>query len=121
MEKKEEFKKFVKSKPELAEYVNKGEMSWQKFYEMYDLYGDDRSVWNKYNNVGNSINTGKTSNMNKLNDIMKGVNMDSIQEHIGTAQKALSFVQELTSKNVSNVVKDVSTKSPRPINKFFGD
>ena len=37
---KEEFKLFVSSHPELIKYVNKNEMTWQKFYDMYSLYGD---------------------------------------------------------------------------------
>ncbi len=118
MDKKEEFKKFVKTKPELIDFIKNGDMSWQKFYELYDLYGDDRNVWNKYNNIKKESNI----NFGKINDIIKGVNMDSIQEHIGTAQKALGLVQELTNKGASNISKVTKgPQSPRPINKFFGD
>ena len=46
--KQEEFKNFVRTKPELIKYVQNGEMTWQKFYELYDLYGTDESFWNKY-------------------------------------------------------------------------
>ena len=42
---KSEFKEFVKNNPRLLTYVNKNEMSWQKFYEMYDMYGSDNEVW----------------------------------------------------------------------------
>ena len=45
---KEEFKKFVSSHPELTNYVNKNEMTWQKFYDMFSLYGKDSEVWNNY-------------------------------------------------------------------------
>ena len=41
MSKKDEFKHFASLHPELNEYVRNGEMSWQKFYEMYDIYGED--------------------------------------------------------------------------------
>ncbi len=119
MDKKEEFKKFVKTKPSLIDHINNGDMSWQKFYELYDLYGDDRSVWDKYG----SIKKESGMNIGKINDLIKNVNMDSIQEHIGTAQKALGFVQELTNKGASNVSKVAGKgpSAPRPINKFFGD
>ena len=43
--KKEEFKEFVKKNPKLITYVNNNEMTWQKFYEMYDLYGESNEVW----------------------------------------------------------------------------
>ena len=35
------FKSFVKKNPKLITFVKNGSMSWQKFYELYDLYGED--------------------------------------------------------------------------------
>ena len=46
--KKEEFKEFVKKNPRLITYVKNNEMTWQKFYEMYDLYGETNDIWNEY-------------------------------------------------------------------------
>ena len=48
---KEDFKRFVRSHPELVNYVNKGTMSWQKFYEMYDIYGESNSIWKEYQTI----------------------------------------------------------------------
>ena len=42
-----DFKSFVRERPSLANYVNKNEMTWQKFYEMYELYGANNSIWDK--------------------------------------------------------------------------
>lgn len=113
MANKENFKAFITKNPTFASYVNSGEMSWQKFYEMYDLYGEESSVWDKYT----SIETPK-ENRTSLNDIIKNVDIDSIKEHINTAQKALDFVQELTSKTSGSAP---SVVEPRPLNKFFED
>ena len=116
MTNKENFKKFVSSKPSLATYVENGSMTWQKFYEMYDLYGENSEVWDKYLNKNRESNNA----FPKINDLIKNVDLNSIKEHISTAQKALDFVQELTSKDsVNKVAKTVV--SPRPINKFFED
>ena len=116
MANKEEFKKFVSSKPKLASYVENGSMTWQKFYEMYDLYGDDSEVWDKYLDRNNEAK----NSFPKINDLIKNVDLNSIKEHISTAQKALDFVQELTSKDsVQKITKTVV--SPRPLNKFFED
>lgn len=112
---KEEFKTFVRNNPSLNKYVTDGSMTWQKFYEMYDLYGKDNSVWDDYR--GSKTNT--TATVSKINDIIKNVDMDSIKEHINTAQKALDFVQELTSKTTSPVSK--APIEPRPLTKFFED
>lgn len=111
MSKKDEFKQFVAKKPNLASYIENGQMSWQKFYELYDLYGENNSVWDNYDR--------KSGGVTKINDLIKNIDMNSIKEHIATAQKALDFVQELTSKT-----PDVPSKAPvtpRPLNKFFED
>ena len=46
----DDFKNFVKDNPILINYVKKGEHTWQEFYELYDLYKDDKKVWDKYLN-----------------------------------------------------------------------
>lgn len=119
--KQEEFKNFVRTKPELIKFVQNGEMTWQKFYELYDLYGNDEKVWNKYilderSPVEDSIS--------KITNMVKNVNVDSIKSHINTAQKAIDFVTDLTKKNdVSNPAQNLAKGpvSPRPLNKFFED
>ena len=45
---KENFKSFVKKNPKLVKYVKNGESSWQKFYEIYDLYGESDEAWREY-------------------------------------------------------------------------
>ena len=110
---KENFKEFIRVNPSFASYVNSGEMTWQKFYEMYDLYGPDHNVWDKYKSIK------EQREMPKINDLFKKIDVDSIKEHISSAQKALDLVQELTAKGSSDVTTNVVT--PRPLNKFFED
>lgn len=116
MANKEDFKRFVSTKPELADYIEKGQMTWQKFYELYDIYGEDSTVWDNYNRKDTVNNNG---GVNKINDLFKSVDINSIKEHINTAQKALDFVQELTSKGTPSTSS--SPVSLRPLNKFFED
>ena len=111
---KEEFKVFAKSHPELLNYIKSGEMTWQKFYEIYDIYGEDESAWKPY------LSQDKV-NISSIKDLIKNIDTKSIQNHINTAQKAIGVVQELASKKG---VEDVITKgplSPRPIAKIFED
>ena len=111
---KESFKIFAKDHPELLNYIKSGEMTWQKFYEIYDIYGDDETAWKPY------LNSSKI-NINSLKDIIKSIDTKSIQEQITNAQKAIGIVQDLTSKKG---VEDIVTKgpiSPRPISKIFED
>lgn len=114
MASKENFKAFITKNPSFASYVNSGKMSWQKFYEMYDLYGEENSVWEQYQNP-----ILKEERKTSLNEIIKNVDIDSIKEHISSAQKALDLVQELTS-TISPSPK-INNITPRPLNKFFED
>ena len=119
--KQEEFKNFVRTKPELIKYVQNGEMTWQKFYELYDLYGTDESIWNKYILRDRS---GVEDSISKITNMVKNVNVDSIKSQINTAQKAIDFVSDLTKKNPTSNIAENLTKgpvSPRPLNKFFED
>lgn len=119
MNKKEEFRNFVKTKPELINHIKNGSMTWQKYYEIYDIYGDNIDAWSKYTKEEVSSSTREIPS--KLSEIMKSVNMDSIQEHISTAQKALGFVQELAGTGKTPTAAPKGPTVPRPINKFFED
>lgn len=119
--KHEEFKNFVRTKPELIKYVKDGSMTWQKFYEIYDLYGTDEKVWNKYLN---SDRVGVDESISKISQMVKSVDVDSIKSHINTAQKAIDFVSDLTKKNPTpDLTKTIGSGpiKPRPLNKFFED
>ena len=114
MDKKSAFKEFVSHHPELLTYIKNKENTWQDFYEIYDIYGEDESTWNKY---FNSVEDDKNSSLSELTSLFKNINMENVQKHISNAQKAVSLIQELTSKSSSNII----SKTPRPITKFFGD
>ena len=115
MDKKEEFKAFVKKHPELVGYVRDKKNTWQDFYEMYDMYGDDENAWSKYQEEDRALPLAELTN------IVKGINMDNIQKHINNAQKVIGVIQELTNKTPTNNIVQNIPKTPRPITKFFGD
>ena len=111
MSKKEEFKVFVKEHPELIRYVKSGDMSWQKFFEIYSIYGKDKNIWNKYFKEENNINVSDLINM------IKNVDLDSLQKNINNISKALNLVQSLITKEEINI----DTYTPRPLYKKFED
>lgn len=120
MNKKDEFKNFARLHPELVTYIKNGEMTWQKFYEIYDIYGSSDSAWSSYFTTTSSSST--TDAVGAFTDKIKNIDMNSIQEHIKTAQKALNLVSELTGKSETTSPLTASVpKVPRPINQFFED
>ena len=113
---KESFKLFAKNHPILLDYIKSGDMTWQKFYEIYDIYGEDEQAWSPYlSKSSNKIN------LNSLKDVIKNIDTKSIQNHINNAQKAIGVVQELATKKtgVDEVIK--GPLNPRPITKIFED
>lgn len=126
MTKIDEFKSFVTKHPELIKFVNNGKTSWQKFYEMYDLYGESANAWNEYINLeDNATLDDRAFDLSTLPKILKNIDMNTIQKHIGTAQKAINLFQEFATKGASNSASTIGKikgpTAPRPINKFFED
>lgn len=108
MNKKEDFKMFVRNHPSLAKHVNNGSMTWQKFYEMYDMYGESNSVWDDYLNVSTSSG---------LFDFVKNMDFDTIQTGVNSVQRVISLLQEMVDKK--NTTEE--TYTPRPLYKHFED
>ena len=122
---KEEFKAFVRTKPELISYVSKGDMTWQKFYEIWNLYGDDAKVWDKYKEpttTSSNVNkSGESFSFSSLIDSIKKVDMDSVQRGIGSMQKAIELLQGLTTKGSTTSSSAASSYQPRQLFKKFED
>ena len=115
MDKKEEFKKFVRKNPEFSDYVNKGDISWQQLYEMYDLYGADSKVFDKYR---------KSSNVdfNKIKDTSKNIDVNKLEESINNAKKSLEIISALVGTKATNIASNpINPSKASDINKVFGE
>lgn len=108
---KEQFKEFVQKNPHLADYVENNTMTWQKFYELYDVYGENKEIWQKYLNKNNR----------NINNFFDKVDPDAIQKHIESAQKALDIFSEIANKTSENITNNIKPSIERPLSKFFGD
>ena len=104
----EDFKSFVKKNPSLIKYVNNGSMTWQKFYEMYNLYGEENSVWKDYIGVATGLGVGE------LLSYFKNINLDSIQNGVNNIQRVLGVLGDIKSTPKEEY-------KPRPIYKHFDD
>ena len=123
---KDDFKRFVRSHPELIRYVNNGEMSWQKFYEMYDIYGENNTVWLKYQSQDNNdirstsepkitaATVGDTS-LKDLFNMVKKIDLESVRKGAEGLQKAIALVQDFGSTKSNN------SYQARPLYKHLED
>lgn len=120
MSKVDDFKTFVKKNPKLLKYVKNGESSWQKFYEIYDLYGEEESAWKDY--LGLATVTAAAATTTSFADVLnwvKTINLDSVQQGVNNLQRVLGVVQDLSSKDDKKA--STSEYKPRPMYKHFED
>ena len=116
METKEKFKDFVKNNPILLKYVKDGKMTWQQFYEIYDLYGEDKEAWKDY--LVRDTAPAKTTTTFDLANFIKGLDLDGIQNGVTSLQRVLSLLQDMSSNKTNT---QTNTYKPRPIYKHFDD
>ena len=122
---KEDFKRFVRSHPELVNYVNSGKMSWQKFYEMYDIYGENNSIWQNYQQTRNTETKAETTSkisstvgdtsLKDLFNMVKKIDLESVRKGAEGLQKAISLVQDFGS------TKPTNNYQARPLYKHLED
>ena len=117
---KEEFKEFVQKNPKLVEFVKKDEMTWQKFYDMYNLYGENNEVWDKYikEDIKETTKVGIAGlTLSEVFNWIKSLDLDGLQEGIGNVQRVLGVVQDFSNKgNTQN-----NNYRPKPLYKHFDD
>ena len=108
MDRKSEFKEFVRKYPSFASFVQNKNTTWQELYELWDMYGDDDKVFSRYKTVGTDLN-------NVINGI-KNINMDSVKKNLNSIEKGIKLLQDFVKKEDT-----VPTYEPRPIFKRFED
>lgn len=118
-----DFKNFVSKNPGLLKYVKEGSMTWQKFYEMYDLYGEKEEVWREYISLPKKEVVAQTATQAMgFTDILtwlKTADLSKVEEGINSVQRVIGVLQDLGTSGNSET-KTTSYK-PRPLYKHFED
>lgn len=121
MTKIEEFKSFVKKNPILVNYVKENKMSWQNFYELYDIYGEDNNIWNEYLKKEevkqNNINKSNNITFNSVMDMVKNIDANKLQDNLTSIQKAIDLFGGMLTKNEPST----NDYKPRPIYRRLDD
>lgn len=118
MDKIGQFKDFVKNNPKLISYVKKGEMTWQKFYEIYDLYGEENDIWDEYIKSSTVANAStQTSSLTDIFSWLKNIDLNKMQEGINSVQRVVGVLQDFGDKEEVHKTE----YKPRPLYKHFED
>lgn len=107
------FKTFVKSNPTFANYIKDGTMTWQKFYELYDMYGEESTIWDEYR-----TKSQKSTTLNDVISLAKNIDVDKLQDGVNSLSKAVGLFSDLFASKSST---KVDTYKPRAIYKRFDD
>lgn len=90
---KESFIKYARNHPEFANYVLNGKVTWQQLYEIYEIYGEDNNIIDNYNSNNIDLNSFKD-----VFKVIKNIDLDSIQNSIGSLQKTIGLIQDIGGK-----------------------
>lgn len=118
---KETFKVFARNHPELATSVLKNNVTWQKLYELYEIYGENSQVWDGYFSKQVTISdktTAFSSSFKDLFNTVKNIDLDSVQKGVTNLQKTIGLLQDIGFSSASS---KIPTYEPRPIHKYFED
>ena len=115
-----EFKEFVKKNTSLINYVEKGETTWQKLYELYDLYGENSNVWDKYLKTTSDA-TSSSSNFKDLVNMIRGVDLNTVQNCLESIDKAIDAFKGIIPAASNNASPNINNYEPRPTYKYFED
>lgn len=116
---KESFKIFARNHPELATQVINDKISWQKLYELYEIYGEDGNVWNKY--ISNNNELTNFSNQASIKDIInmiKNIDLDSVQKGVNNLQKTIGLLQDI---GIGKTSTETNISEPKPLYQYFED
>ncbi len=121
---KETFKTFARLHPELGRRVMGGDTSWQKLYELYDIYGENSHIWDDYFQNATRLlsgaattTEGAVASFSDLFNTIKNVDLESVQKGVTNLQKTIGLLQDLGLGSK----RSVPDYEARPMYKYFED
>lgn len=110
---KETFKLFALKHPELASSVLKSKTSWQKLYEIYDIYGEESTVWSQF-----FTETPVKEPLKDLFQTFKNLDMEQVQKGVTSLQKTIGLLQDIGLNSTTAVRPQYE---PKPLYTYFDD
>ena len=103
------FKLFVKNNPTFVRFIKNGSMTWQKFYELYDMYGEESNIWDEFKQVSSPT-------LNDIINIAKNIDMNKFQDGVNSLSKAVGLFSDLFANKTNS-----NEYTPRAIYRRFDD
>ena len=113
MDNLDNFKLFVKNNPTFATYIKDGSMTWQKFYELYDMYGEESEIWDEYKQEKK-----KSPTINDIVTMAKNIDMNKLQDGVNSLSKAVGLFSDLFANKSGT---STNTYKPRAVYRRFDD
>ena len=113
MDNLDNFKLFVRNNPTFATYIKDGSMSWQKFYELYDMYGEESTIWDEYKQEKK-----KSPTINDIVSMAKNIDMNKLQDGVNSLSKAVGLFSDLFANKSGG---NTNTYKPRAVYRRFDD
>ena len=114
MDNLDNFKVFIRKNPTFASYIKDDSMTWQKFYELYDMYGEDSSIWDEYKQEKK-----KSTTLNDIVNMAKNIDMDKFQDGVNSLSKAVGLFSDLFANKTTT--GNTNTYKPSAVYKMFED
>lgn len=96
MGKLDDFKLFIKENPHLIDKVHNNEVTWQKLYETYDIYGTTHEIFNKQINKKIPSSLLTKDGINNAINIFKDIDLDKLSNGLDSLKKVVGTIQEIT-------------------------
>lgn len=109
------FKQFVKNHPQLIKEVRSGKSTWQELYEEWYLLGEDDPRWESSHSSENDTKEKemelKLDFIKPLMEKIKNIDLDQVQNLIGSLNDALGTLQGLIQQGNQLQDKPHETKA----------
>ena len=84
-----------------------------RFYELYDMYGEDSPIWDEYKKEKK-----KSTTLNDIVNMAKNIDMNKLQDGVNSLSKAVGLFSDLFQGKATN---NENIYKPRAVYKRFED
>lgn len=123
----EQFKKFVKDKPYLANEVKDGKISWQTLYETYDIFGEEHEFFKQpeeekpeppqdTETASDTKNKNSEDQISRIVKSLQKIDTKKISDGLDNVKKIVGMIDELRPTGSSSRIPSMRIKPFRRYN-----